>query len=168
MKKNKKNLKIKKIGVVDTTFSRVDMGKICVETLEKTSQNAGQKIIIERVVVPGIKDLPVACKKLIEEKNCSIVLALGMPGPAAIDETCAHEANLGMMWAQLLTNTHILGVFVHESEVKNDEELLRVTTDRVSKHAVNAFNMVFFPQNLLQNAGKGKRQGFSDKPFVKI
>src|SRR3989344_4466563 len=117
-----------RIGVVDTTFARIDMGKIAVETLEK---NAPGKISIERVVVPGIKDLPVACKKLIEEKKCAIVLALGMPGPAAIDETCAHEASLGIIWAQLLTNTHVLGVFVHESEVKNDEELSRVTNDSV-------------------------------------
>lgn len=154
-----------KIGVVDTTFARIDMGKIAVETLEK---NAPQKISIERVVVPGIKDLPVACKKLIEEKKCAIVLALGMPGPAAIDETCAHEASLGLIWAQLLTNTHVLGVFVHESEVKNDRELSRVTNARVSKHAINALNMVFFPEKLVQNAGKGKRQGFEDKSFIRV
>ena len=156
---------MKKIGVVDTTFARVDMGKICVDTLQK---NTPEQIVIERVTVPGIKDLAVACKKLIEEKKCEIVLALGMPGPAPIDETCAHEANLGLMWAQLLTNTHILGVFVHESEVKNDAELKEVTFNRVSKHAQNALNMIFSPQALTQNAGKGKRQGYADKPFIQV
>lgn len=159
--KNKKTI----IGVVDTTFARIDMGKIAVETLQK---NAHKKFSIERVVVPGIKDLPVACKKLIEEKKCGIVLALGMPGPAKIDETCAHEASMGILWAQLLTNTHILGVFVHESEVKSDEELARVTYDRVSKHAINALNMIFSSEKLLENAGKGKRQGYSDKHFLKV
>ena len=159
-----KNKKIK-ICVVDTTFARIDMGQIAIETLEK---NAPQKISIERVVVPGIKDLPVACKKLIEEKKCGIVLALGMPGPAKIDETCAHEASMGIIWAQLLTNTHVLGVFVHESEVKSDEELARVTHDRVSKHAINALDMVFSPNKLFENAGRGKRQGYSDKPSVRV
>ncbi len=155
---------MKKIGVVDTTFARVDMGKIALDTLK----NSKHKFKIEHTTVPGIKDLPVACKKLIEEKKCDIVLALGMPGPAAIDETCAHEANLGIMWAQLLTNTHILGVFVHESEVKSNEELKKVTIDRVSKHALNAVDMIFSPQTLKENAGKGKRQGYSDKEFIKV
>lgn len=156
---------MKKIGIADTTFARLDMGKIAIETLEK---NAPKKIKIERVVVPGIKDLPVACKKLVEEKKCGIVLALGMPGPAKIDEICAHEASLGIIWAQLLTNTHVLGVFVHENEAKNDKELKKITVDRVAKHSINALDMLFSPQSLAKNAGKGKRQGFSDKKFIKV
>lgn len=156
---------MKKIGIADTTFARIDMGKIAVETLQA---HAPEKIVIERVVVPGIKDLAVASKKLIEEKKCCIVLALGMPGKAKIDEVCAHEANLGLLWAQLLTNTHILGVFVHEKEAKNDKQLAEITADRVSKHAINALNMLFSPQTLLENSGKGKRQGFADAGAAKV
>ena len=62
-----------KIGIADTTFARVDMAKFAIGIIKKNS-NAK----IERYTVPGFKDLPVACKKLIEEDNCDIVIALGM------------------------------------------------------------------------------------------
>ena len=64
-----------KIGIADTTFARVNMGAVAADELKKLAS-----VAIERVTVPGIKDLPVACKKLIEERKCSIVMALGMPG----------------------------------------------------------------------------------------
>ena len=65
---------MKKIGILDTTFARYDMARDAIDEIK--SNVTGIKII--RVTVPGIKDLPVACKKLLEE--CDIVMALGMPG----------------------------------------------------------------------------------------
>ena len=47
-----------KIGIVDTTFSRINMGKIAIDELKRISS-----IPYERYTVPGIKDLPVAAKK---------------------------------------------------------------------------------------------------------
>ena len=82
---------MKKIGIADTTFARVDMGKIAIDELKSNIVNFN----IFRSTVPGIKDLPVACKKLFDEKECDIVMALGMPGPKPIDKQCAHEASLG-------------------------------------------------------------------------
>ena len=67
---------MKKIGIADTTFARYNMGKSAIDELK--SNKTGFKII--RYTVPGIKDLPVACKKLFDEQNCDIVIALGMPG----------------------------------------------------------------------------------------
>ena len=64
-----------KVGIADTTFSRVNMGAIAIDELKKHAS-----VAIERVTVPGIKDLPAACKKLIDQKQCDIVIALGMPG----------------------------------------------------------------------------------------
>ena len=109
---------MKKIGIADTTFARVDMAKIAINELE--SNISGYKII--RYTVPGIKDLPVACKKLFDEKECDIILALGMPGPKSIDKQCAHEASLGLINAQLLCNRHIIEVFVHENEANDNKE----------------------------------------------
>ena len=40
-------------------------------------------------------------KILIEEENCDIVMALGMPGPMEKDKMCAHEASTGLIRAQL-------------------------------------------------------------------
>jgi riboflavin synthase len=155
---------MKIIGVVDTTFARYDMGKAVIDELK--SNNTGFKII--RYTVPGIKDIPVACKKLIEEKNCDIVIALGMPGPESIDKQCAHEASTGIIQTQLITNKHILEVFVYEDEAKNEKELNWLAEKRAREHALNALDLIFNPENLTKKAGKGLRQGFEDAGPLRI
>lgn len=149
---------MKKIGIVDTTFARYDMGKAAIDELK--SNRAGIKII--RYTVPGIKDIPVACKKLFEENECDIVMALGMPGPKIIDKQCAHEASMGIIQTQLICNKHIIEVFVHEDEVENENELARLADTRSREHALNIINLLFKPNVLIRNAGKGLRQGFED------
>ncbi|MBI4177713.1 MAG: riboflavin synthase [Candidatus Aenigmarchaeota archaeon] len=145
-----------KIGVVDTTFARVDMGSLAIRELEKHSDAD-----IVRVTVPGMKDLAVACKKLLDG-GCDACLAIAMVGPHRLDETCAHEANAGIMGAQLMTNKHILSVFVHEVEADNDKDLYDICVNRVTKHALNAYLLVANPGELAKNAGMGKRQGRAD------
>ena len=149
---------MKKIGVVDTTFARYDMAKAAIDELK--SNNTGLKII--RYTVPGVKDLPVACKKLFEEKECDIVMALGMPGPMPIDKQCAHEASLGIIQTQLMCNKHILEVFVHEDEASDEKELAWLADRRAREHALNALDLLFNPDNLVKNAGMGLREGFED------
>ncbi len=146
-----------KIGVVDTTFARVNMGGIAVDELKKHAS-----VSIERVTVPGIKDLPVACKKLIDERRCDIVMALGMPGGKEKDRMCAHESSMGLITCQLMTNTHIVEVFVHEDEAKDDRELAWLAESRTREHAENAIKMVLHPKDLTRQAGTGQRQGFPD------
>jgi riboflavin synthase len=149
---------MKKIGVVDTTFSRVDMGGFAIDELKRT----GTGFKVERRTVPGVKDLPVAAKKLIEEDGCDAVIALGMPGREEIDKVCAHEASTGLIQVQLLTNKHIVEVFVHEDEAKDSKELAWLAERRSREHAVNAYDLLFRPERLVKNAGKGLRQGFED------
>lgn len=149
---------MKKIGMVDTTFARYDMAKSAVQELKNTG--TGFKIV--RRTVPGIKDLPVEAKKLFDEENCDIVMAFGMPGKESVDKTCAHESSLGLIQVQLLTNKHIIEVFVHEDEAKNNKELLYLADRRSKEHAVNCYNLLFKPGILKKNAGKGLRQGFKD------
>ncbi|MGD1005298.1 MAG: riboflavin synthase [Methanoregulaceae archaeon] len=146
-----------RVGVADTTFSRVNMGVIAIDELKKHAS-----VAIERVTVPGIKDLPVACKKLIEERRCDIVLALGMPGGQEKDRLCAHEATQGLIMTQLLTNTHIIEVFVHEDEAKDERELAWLAEQRTREHAINAIKIVLYPRELERDAGTGQRQGFAD------
>ena len=146
-----------KIGVADTTFSRVNMGAIALDELRKLSSTT-----VERVTVPGIKDLPVACKKLIDERGCGIVMALGMPGGQEKDRMCAHEASLGLISCQLLTNTHIIEVFVHEDEAGGDRELAWLAEQRTREHARNVITMAFSPEKMTREAGTGQRQGFPD------
>jgi riboflavin synthase len=146
------------IGIADTTFARYDMGASAVDELKRTG--TGFKVI--RYTVPGMKDLPVACKKLIEEQKCDIVIALGMPGPKEKDKVCAHEASQGLIRAQLMTNTHIIEVFVHEDEADSDRTLAFLADRRAREHAVNAYDILFHPERLTKNAGKGLRQGFDD------
>ena len=149
---------MRRIGVADTTFARVDMGGFAIDELKKT----GTGFRVERYTVPGVKDLPVAAKKLFDERECDIVIALGMPGANDIDKVCAHEASTGLIHVQLLANKHVIEVFVHEDEAKNAKELAWLAERRSREHAVNAYDLLFRPERLSKNAGKGLRQGFED------
>jgi riboflavin synthase len=149
---------MRRIGIADTTFARVDMGAFAVDELKKT----GIGFKVERYTVPGVKDLPVAAKKLFEERGCDIVIVLGMPGPEQIDKMCAHEASTGLIQLQLMTNKHIIEVFVHEDEAKDPKELTWLAERRAREHAVNAYDLLFRPERLMKMAGKGLRQGFDD------
>ncbi|PKL62289.1 MAG: riboflavin synthase [Methanomicrobiales archaeon HGW-Methanomicrobiales-2] len=146
-----------KIGIADTTFARVDMGRIAIDEIRKHAS-----VGLERYVVPGIKDLPVACKKLIEERGCDLVMALGMPGRAEKDKVCAHEASSGLILCQLMTNRHIIEVFVHEDEAKDAKELAWLMEQRTREHAANAVLLALHPKDLEKLAGTGQRQGFED------
>ena len=150
-----------KIAIVDTTFARFDMGAVAEAELKRQS-GFGKKFELVRATVPGIKDLAVACKRLIERENCSIALAFGMPGRAPLDRLSAHEASLGLMAAQLLTTTPILQVFVHETESEDPQELRNIAQHRSARHAVNAYWMLYEPERLREGAGRGIRQGSAD------
>ena len=147
-----------RIGIADTTFARYDMGAAAIDELKKNASDL--KII--RVTVPGVKDLPVASKKLIEEEDCEIVMALGMPGPMEKDKMCAHEASTGLIRAQLMTNTHILEVFVHEDEEEDPVELKKLADNRAREHALNLIKMMFHPKKMIKEAGTGQREGKED------
>lgn len=146
-----------KIGVADTTFARVNMGGIAIDELRRHAS-----IAVERYTVPGIKDLPVACKKLFEERRCDLVMALGMPGGKEKDRLCAHEASQGLILCQLMTNRHIIEVFVHEDEAADDAELAWLAEQRTREHAENAVKLLLRPRDLEREAGTGQRQGFAD------
>jgi riboflavin synthase len=149
---------MKRIGIADTTFARYDMANTAINELQALT--TGFKII--RYTVPGIKDLPVACKKLFDEQNCDIVMALGMPGPKPIDKQCAHEASSGLIHTQLLCNKHIIEVFVYEDEAQSSTELAGLADHRAREHARNVIDLLFHPENLTKHAGQGLREGFKD------
>ena len=152
-----------KIGIADTMFARHGMAK----AVEKAVFDSEESIKVERYTVPGVKDLPVACKKLFEEYDCDIVMALGMPGPMPIDKVCAHEASQGLIQVQLMTNKHILEVFVHLDEADDEKELAEITEDRVRKHAFNAIALLK-GKDLKKSAGQGIRQGHADAGPLKV
>ena len=147
------------MGICDTTFARFDMANAAMDQIK--SQVANIKFV-ERTV-PGVKDLPVACKKLIEEEDCDLVMAFGMPGPEDIDKVCAHEASTGLIQAQLMTNTHIIEVFVHEDEGNDEKDLKVLAENRARQHADNVVKMVFKPEKFKREAGMGMREGRENK-----
>ena len=150
-----------RIGVVDTMFARVDLGGYALDELAHCDGHGDRFEVVYRTV-PGFKDLAVECKRLIEQHGCAIVVALGMPGRAPVDQVCAHEASQGLMAAQLLTSTHILEVFVHENEADDPGELVEICENRARKHARNAYWMLYEPEQLQRRAGQGIRQGHAD------
>ncbi|MFB6295041.1 MAG: riboflavin synthase [Candidatus Nanohaloarchaea archaeon] len=147
----------KTVGVADTMFARYDMGGHAIDTLEQHSD-----VAVERYTVPGFKDLPVACKRLIEDHGCDIVLALGMGGSADVDKTSAHEANQALLDVEVETGVHILKVMVYEDEAKNREELIDIFEDRITEHATNALKLLEGKTALTPDAGEGVRQGGPD------
>ena len=169
-----------KIGIADTTFARIDMAKFAIDVIKKNSDAQ-----IARYTVPGFKDLPVACKKLIEEDKCDIVIAFGMAGKAPIDKQCAHEAAIGLQNVQLMTNKHILEVFVHMDEAKptktkgfrgtknpkdflvKEKEIYEIAKNRAAKHALNALALLKGRTELTKYSGMGRRQGKDDEGPIK-
>ena len=149
---------MKKVGVADTTFARVDLGRYAVRALGA----AGTGVRIVRRTVPGIKDLPVACRQLFRQEEVDLCLALGMPGRAEYDRTCAHEASLGLIFTGVLEAKPIVECFVFEAEARDDAELEELGRRRAEEHALNAYAMLFRPQDLARRAGEGLRQGFPD------
>lgn len=144
-----------KLGIVDTMFSRVNMGAIASDEIRK---NYPEVEIIQKTV-PGIKDLPPECLNLLQKEKCNICIALGMVGGVAIDSQCAHEASIGIMQVKLLTGKHIIEVFVHENEAWSENEFYSICENRIRKHAHNSVLLIANPAELAKNAGMGIRQG---------
>jgi len=146
-----------KFGVADTTFSRVDMGKIAIETIRKLSPNS----TIVRYTVPGIKDLPVAAAKLFE-MGCDGVITLGWVGKTKLDKYSYLAASTGLINVQIYYKKHIMDVTIHEDESENEESLLNIATDRARKHAENLVKLVIEGgEALTPYAGQGLRQGYN-------
>ncbi|MBS3817747.1 MAG: riboflavin synthase [Candidatus Thermoplasmatota archaeon] len=148
---------MKKIGIADTTFARYDMYESAVDELSRI----GTGYEIERYTVPGIKDLAIASQKLIDS-GCDIVMALGMPGPEPIDKQCADQASKALLYVELKKNTHIIEVFVHEDEVEEEKDLADLADKRAREHAENVYDLLFRPERLEEEAGRGEREGFPD------
>uniref|UniRef100_A0A7C3MG32 Riboflavin synthase n=1 Tax=Archaeoglobus fulgidus TaxID=2234 RepID=A0A7C3MG32_ARCFL len=146
-----------KIGIADTTFSRVNMGKIAIDELRKISS-----IPYERYTVPGIKDLPVAAKKLLEERGCDIVITLGWVGGTQKDMLSYIVLSMGLVMVQLMTNKHVIDVTIHEDEAEDEKTLMMVAENRVREHVRNAVDLLLNPKRLQKLAGTGQRQGYPD------
>jgi riboflavin synthase len=147
-----------KLGIVDTMFSRVNMGEIAIDEIKKNYP----EVEITRRTVPGVKDLPVECKRLLDS-GCDSCMALGMVGGAKIDTQCAHEASLSTQEAKLKANKHIIEVFIHENEAWSPQEFIDICNNRIRKHAHNAVLLVTSPEKLAERAGAGARQGKEDE-----
>lgn len=126
----------------------------------------GARVEPVRYTVPGFKDLPVACKILLERRKCDAVIALGMAGRAPIDELCAHEASQGLQQVQLATNKHVIECFVHTPEARDDADLASLMDARAREHAENVYFLLEDPGRLQNAAGQGLRQGRADEGAV--
>ncbi|MEM0140999.1 MAG: riboflavin synthase [Thermoplasmatales archaeon] len=146
-----------KYGIVDTTFSRVDMGRIAYETIRKEDPDG--KIL--RYTVPGIKDLPVGAAKLFDE-GCDGVITLGWVGRTMLDKYSYLATSIGLINAQLMVRKHVMDVTVHEDEVE-ESQLAELARDRTVKHSRNLVMLVTGGGMALQSkAGKGLRQGYNN------
>ncbi len=150
------------IGIADTTFARVDMATAALQVLKKELPSA--KVI--RYTVPGVKDLPVACLRLFDQ-GCDIVMAFGWVGKENIDKQCGHEASTAIQQVQLTTHKHVLEVFIHEDEDKNEKKVKEIALNRAEKHAFNAIALLKGQATLMPGAGTGLRQGRKNAGEIK-
>jgi riboflavin synthase len=151
-----------RIGIVDTSFSRFDMAAAAIDEL--TKQGTGFEV--ERYTVPGIKDLA-AGARILFDRGCAIVLALGMVGRQPVDKDCALAADVGLQFVQALTGRHIIGAIVHEDEADDDARLEWLFDRRTREHALNAYDLLFRPEAIRARAGTGQREGFEDAGPIK-
>lgn len=143
------------IGVVDTTFARVDMGSVAVEELKSLMPSAN----IKRITVPGIKNTIWAAKRLAKE-GCGAVIVLGWVGPSLTDKLSYLAMSIGLIQLQIELDVLILDVTVHEDEARDEAELKAIAVDRARKHAQNLVYLL--RGDLSRFAGMGLRQGRPD------
>lgn len=148
----------RKYGVVDTTFSRVDMAREAIDALLREDPDAE----VIRYTVPGIKDIPVAARRLVDE-GCESVITLGWVGRTSLDKYSYLALSIGLIMLQLMTSKHVLDVTVHEDEAEDEQKLYEIAVDRARKHAVNMALLVKEGgAGLSKLAGKGFRQGYAN------
>src|SRR5207244_2151618 len=102
------------------------------------SSKGGGGLTVQRYTVPGIKDLA-AGARILFDRGCDLVLALGMVGRQPVDKDCALAADFGLQAVQAQMGKHILGVMVHEEEAADEAELATLFDRRTREHAVNAY-----------------------------
>ena len=153
-----------RIGIVDTTFSSIDTAEIAVKEIKRLAA----KVKISRYTVPGIRDIPLACKILIEREKCGIVIATGMVSRKGAEKQVENQAVFGIILVELQTNKHILTAFFDDGEAKSKLRLYEIVLDRVRKHAQNALKLLAVPESLADYAGLGLRQGSKDAGRFRI
>ncbi|MCE4621084.1 MAG: riboflavin synthase [Desulfurococcales archaeon] len=146
------------VGVVDTTFARVDMAKPVLRVFNEELPNYE----IVRHTVPGIKDLPGAAKRLLD-LGCEAVITLGWVGAKEVDKLSYLAASMGLIMVSILTGKIVIDVTVHEDEADDPSELEKIALHRAEAHARNlALMLTRGPQALTRWAGMGRRQGYPD------
>src|SRR2546427_670223 len=84
--------RLKRIGIVDTSFSRYDMAAAGIDELRKQ----GGGFTVERYTVPGIKDLAAGARVLFD-RGWDLVLALGMGGRQTVGKESGLPAGFGAL-----------------------------------------------------------------------
>ena len=154
---------LKRIGIVDTSFSRFDMATSAIDELKK--RGGGFEIL--RYTVPGIKDLA-AGAKILFDRGADLVMTLGMVGKQTVDKDCALAADFGLQMVQATTGRHIIGVMVHEEEAADETKLAWLFDRRTREHAVNAYDLLFHPAAIQARAGTGQREGYEDAGPIRL
>jgi len=148
---------------VDTSFARFDMASAAIDELRKR----GGGFAVERYTVPGIKDLA-AGARILFDRDCDLVLALGMVGRQPVDKDCAFAADVGLQFVQAHVGRHVLGVMVHEDEAEDESRLAWLFDRRTREHAANAYDLLFRPEAIRARAGTGQREGFADAGPIRV
>ncbi|MCS0316076.1 riboflavin synthase [Vibrio diabolicus] len=149
---------MKKIGIVDTAYSRVDMATVILNQFESQQRADCQPIELVRTTVPGHKELAVGALKLMEEQQCDVCIVLGWVGPKDSDHTSAHEAALAIAMAKVKVSSHILECFVFESH-HDESELVEISKNRAKAHLNSALLLASDKEGYTVPSSIGDREG---------
>ena len=149
---------MKKIGIVDTAYSRVNMAKFAIQQVEYVMQTSEMNVGLVHATVPGHKELAVEALRLLEEEQCDICVVFGWVGPKELDLTSAHEAAMALAMAKVQARKHVLECFIFESQ-HDEASLLEVASKRAVAHANNAIAMITKNASWELHSSIGDREG---------
>ncbi|MGI0117721.1 riboflavin synthase [Zooshikella sp. RANM57] len=149
---------MKKIGIVDTAFSRVDMAKFAIQQIEQAKQICNSELTWLKATVPGHKEVAVEALRLLEQEQCDICIVFGWVGPKALDLTSAHEAAIALAMAKVQARKHVLECFIFESQHEQDA-LFEAASQRAVAHAKSAISMITDDPAWVVHSSIGDREG---------
>lgn len=158
---------MKKIGIIDTAYSRVDMATVIEDEFRNTQLIDYQPVELVFATVPGHKELAVGALRLIENNQCNICITLGWVGPKECDQTSAHEAALAIAMAKVKTSCHILECFIFEANY-NEEDLAKIASKCAVSHLKSALQLVSVDPMRAVPSSIGDREGQQNASVLRI
>lgn len=151
------------LGVVDTVNSRYDAGAHAERILGDE-----RGVTVRRETVPDCSNLPLGCKRLVEDAGCDLVLALSVLENRRLPKTALRATYDKLLDVETETDTPILKVFAYEDEMRSADDVLELVENRIASYCADALAVVDESTDLTDAAGRGGWPGDDPTPLTDI